>query len=151
MGGYGSGFRSGGRRTTVEEFPTLSIQSFRERLHAGSSGTLSWTSQGELVFQVNWSVQWPPRGPLIALEYLPPGCASQRILVTLLTTPSAFGGVRQWLQCPLVANGSPCNRRAGRLYLPAGTQLFGCRACHQLSYRSSQEAHWMERIFARFG
>lgn len=151
MGGYGCGFRSGGRRTTVEECPTLSIQHFRDRFHAGSSGTLSWTSQGEPVLEVKWSVQWPSHTPKIALEYLALGREPVRILVTLQTTPSDFGGVRQWFQCPLAVNGSPCNRRVGRLYLPPGTQLFGCRECHRLSYRSSQEAHRDQRLFGGMG
>jgi hypothetical protein len=56
-----------------------------------------------------------------------------------------------WFQCPLMVNGSACNRRVGRLYLPPGARFFGCRACHLLSYQSSQTAHRDERMFAQFG
>ena len=38
-----------------------------------------------------------------------------------------------------------------KLYLPPQAKYFGCRKCHDLSYRSSQEAHQTERALARFG
>lgn len=50
----------------------------------------------------------------------------------LLTTPAYFGGVRYWLTCPLEMS---C-KRLRTLYLPPGAQDFGCRECHDLTYRS---------------
>ena len=38
-----------------------------------------------------------------------------------------------------------------QLYLPPGGRYFGCRECHGLAYRSSQEAHQEERLFAAWG
>src|SRR5205823_10573823 len=74
-----------------------------------------------------------------------------RIPVRLETTPTQFGGRRWWFTCPLVVRGVPCCRRVGKLYLPPGARYFGCRKCHDLSYRSSQEAHQAERVFGKLG
>ena len=67
----------------------------------------------------------------------------------LQTTPAQFGGQRWWFTCPLIVDGMACNRRAGKLFLPPGAKYFGCRTCHGLTYRSCQEAHQTERLFAR--
>jgi len=48
----------------------------------------------------------------------------------------------------LTVNGVACNRRVGKLYLPPGGRYFGCRACYDLAYRSSQRAHQLERTLA---
>jgi hypothetical protein len=72
-----------------------------------------------------------------------------RIPVRLEMTPTQFGGRRFWFVCPLIMRGVPCTRRAAKLYLPPGGRYFACRRCHNLTYRSSQEAHQMERLFAR--
>jgi hypothetical protein len=59
-------------------------------------------------------------------------------LIHLQTTRPNFGGVRWWFTCPLERNGRPCNRRSGKLYLPPRADLFGCRICYDLTYRSVQ-------------
>jgi hypothetical protein len=59
--------------------------------------------------------------------------------VQLATTRPRFGGLRWWFICPLVVNGRACGRRVGKLYLPPGGRYFGCRHCHELTYRSAQE------------
>lgn len=50
------------------------------------------------------------------------------------STECNYGGSRLWFVCPLVVKGVRCGRRCRILYLDNG--LFGCRYCHQLSYRS---------------
>ena len=74
-----------------------------------------------------------------------------RIPIRLQATRPGFGGRRWWLTCPLMVAGIACNRRIGKLYLPPGARYFGCRQCHDLTYRSSQEAHQTERLFGQFG
>lgn len=71
-----------------------------------------------------------------------------RIAICLQTTPAQFGGERCWFTCPLIVDGTECNRRVGKLNLPAGARYFGRRECHTLTYRSCQEAHQRERLFA---
>ena len=57
--------------------------------------------------------------------------------VQLQTTRPYFGGLRWWFTCPLVVNGRACRRRVRKLYLKGS--YFGCRICHDLTYRSAQE------------
>jgi hypothetical protein len=61
--------------------------------------------------------------------------------VRLMATAPRFGGLRWWFICPLIVSGRPCNRRVGVLHLPPDARYFGCRHCHQLTYRSCQESH----------
>jgi hypothetical protein len=53
--------------------------------------------------------------------------------------PCRFGGRRYWLICPLFRDGIACRRRVRKLFLPPGGRYFGCRTCHDLTYRSAQE------------
>src|SRR5262249_40379452 len=80
-----------------------------------------------------------------------PNGESISIPVRLATTATQCGGRRWWFVCPLTVRGIACNRRAGKLYLPPGAKYFGCRKCHDLTYRSCQEAHQTERLFGRLG
>jgi hypothetical protein len=59
--------------------------------------------------------------------------------IRLLTTRCNYGGVRYWLQCPLIRNGKLCFRRVRKLYLPPGARYFGCRCCHNLTYTIQRE------------
>jgi hypothetical protein len=89
-------------------------------------------------------------GPTLALHYHQ-GETDVQMRIPLQATYPAFGGLRWWFTCPLIVNGVACNRRVGKLFLPPGAQYFGCRHCHNLSYRSSQEAHQWERIAVLLG
>jgi hypothetical protein len=61
--------------------------------------------------------------------------------VLMSTTPSNLpsnAGWRWWFVCPLTVNGQSCFRRVGVLYSHSG--WFGCRHCHNLTYRSCKES-----------
>jgi len=62
---------------------------------------------------------------------------SQWVAIPLQKTFLCSGGHRWWFTCPI----TDCGRRVGVLYLPPGGDFFGCRHCHDLTYRSSQESH----------
>jgi len=62
--------------------------------------------------------------------------------IQMVTTRPHFGGVRWWFLCPLRPNGRPCGRRVRGVYLSG--DYFGCRKCHDLTYRSTQE--WDGRL-----
>lgn len=64
--------------------------------------------------------------------------------IRLVTTSCHLGGVRWWLVCPLSTDAVACGRRARKLYLRG--RYFGCRDCHGLTYRSSQESD--SRVYA---
>jgi putative DNA primase/helicase len=44
----------------------------------------------------------------------------------------------------VLKNEASCNRRRAFLYLPPKASHFGCRLCHHLTYRSSQESHLID-------
>jgi hypothetical protein len=61
-------------------------------------------------------------------------------ILELVPVRQRFGGVRRFLRCPLVGpDGKACRRRVRALYLPECRRFLGCRWCHNLTYRSSQE------------
>lgn len=59
--------------------------------------------------------------------------ASDRPSVAQPTITSSSPGQRRWLACP------NCGRRMFKLYRPPNSQVFACRKCHDLTYRSVQE------------
>lgn len=102
-------YRSGNSFSVSYEVQTLDLDNSRVRLF------YSWTWNGQSEPQ---SADYP---------------------VALTTTRLRFGGLRWWFICPLIVNGQECNRRVGKLYLPARARYFGCRHCHDLTYQSAQE------------
>ena len=67
--------------------------------------------------------------------------------ISITTTPCYYGGVRYWFLCPAVVDGVLCENRVGKLYLPPGGELFGCRQCYGLTYESCQQSHKYDRVF----
>ncbi len=145
MGGPGSGNldRGQGKKPTVEQSLGLAIQEIRGLIFGGSA-TVTWTWASGVKSSVGCYVTCG-NGPTLTLHYRWCDREDLQIPVRLQSTPVHLGGERWWFTCPLVVNGVACNRRAGKLYLPPGAKYFGCRTCHDLTYRSSQEAHVEER------
>ena len=56
--------------------------------------------------------------------------------VDLVTTKCGFGGERFWFLCPITIDGKPCGKRVAVLY--KGNDFFGCRECHNLTYKSQK-------------
>lgn len=151
MGGIGSGnwFRSGKKRT-VEESLAVAISDFRRRLENNASGTVVWKRPDGSKSSIGYLITLQPT-PALNLHYRWRNSEDIKIPVRLQSTPTPFGGKRWWFTCPLAVSGAACNRRIGKLYLPPGARYFGCRKCHDLTYRSCKEAHQMDRLFARLG
>ena len=151
MGGFGSGnWYRFEKKSTVEDSLTLGIREFRERLYPDSSGTFTWTWASGNKSSIGYRITGDDE-PTITLNYRRQDSEDVEIPIRLQTTPTNFGGERWWFICPLIVNGVVCNRRVGKLYLPPGARYFGCRKCHDLTYRSSQEAHQAERLFTGLG
>lgn len=149
MGGFGSGdWCRVNRKTTVEESLKLAVKEFRGQLNPYACGKFVWTLASGGKFSVGYHVT-SDVPPSVLLHYRLSGAEEVQILVELQTTPTRFGGQRHWFTCPLSVNGKACARRAGKLYLPPGARYFGCRKCHELTYRSSQTAHQEERLIGR--
>src|SRR5437868_3576307 len=153
MGGSGSGnwYRWQTRKSTVEESLVVSMRDFRKRLYRGAAGTFTWTWASGSKSSIGYFVTWNHDAPTVTLHYRWRDSEDVRIPVLLETTPTQFGGRRWWFTCPLVVRGVHCCRRAAKLYLPPGARYFGCRRCHDLTYRSSQEAHHEERLLNHVG
>ena len=159
MGGSGSTrWNNHNKKTTTEECWTLDVLRFS--LHkpvsyplCGSLGAIRIKDRRTL--QVRYSLAEEEHTPVLNLSYstttgrgLPRRECKER--VQLLTTEPNFGEVRWWFSCPFrVDDGEQqCGRRVGKLYLPAGKHCFGCRKCHDLTYKSSQESHIYDNIYA---
>ncbi len=76
---------------------------------------------------------------------------SMNYFVCLTTTPCNYGGERYWFICPVAG----CNRRVALLY--GYDEIFACRHCYQLVYRSQRETdndrviRQAEKIRSRLG
>lgn len=96
-----------------------------------------WTNAatGALTFSVGYTVEpsWED-GWILILRYTLYGQDIELGVPLQTTRPK-----RWWLTCPLWPDGKPCSRRVGKLYLPPRELCFGCRRCHDLTYRSAQE------------
>lgn len=148
MGGLGSGnFLERKKKATVEQSLGLAIGKFRGSFFRGMQGTTTWTWRNGRESKIGWFVGWDD-WPALTIYYRWDNREDVRFSVRLQTTPTQFGGKRWWFTCPLNVDGVACNRRVGTLYLPPGAKLFGCRACHRLTYRSCQQAHKAERLDA---
>jgi len=148
MGGPGSGnWYRWDSKTTVEDSLSLGIG----RLAPGASGRITWTYGDRPAGSVGYEVSLGSDGPTVTLIYRWNDEEDIRLPILLQATRPALGGRRWWFTCPLTVAGVPCNRRVGRLYLPPGARYFGCRHCHRLAYRSSQEAHQVERALGVLG
>ena len=158
MGGYGSGrWERPTRKTCVEACRVLDVSDFSRHklLRIGTKCEVCWTPEdpvahvASIKFRVGVNQEG---GHTFYINYDWSNYEkSERIEIPIrleMTRPN-FGGLRWWFRCPLFLDGEPCNRRASKLYLPPEGRYFGCRRCHQLTYRSSQEAHWFERLPAR--
>jgi hypothetical protein len=148
MGGVGSGNRYQTRAVTVEESLTVAIRDIYSRRCSSLTGKLRWTwgcgSESSIGYFFTWG-----EVPSVTLHYRLGDGDDIRLPIRLQTTATQFGGQRFWLTCPIINDGVACNCRVAKLHLPGGQKYFGCRECHGLSYRSSQEAHFLERLISR--
>jgi hypothetical protein len=153
MGGPGSGnhhpwWRSR-KKTVVEDCLQLDATRWmRDGLFKAGAvvcGNWCWTYRSGGGFSVNYEVNMlDPSSPFVQLTYSWIWTSTQKqesadYLIQLVTSRPRFGGLRWWFICPLVVNGRQCGRRVGKLYLPPPSRYFGCRHCHNLTYRSVQE------------
>jgi hypothetical protein len=155
MGGSGSGrWKYHNKKLTTEECWALEVADLpQDTVDGGTLSGVLWALRldGERsVLCVRWALQLRGESPVLTLSYRPCRRAERRELtdrVTLLATKPHFGGTRSWFACPFSSKDrEPCERRVGKLYLPPGELRFGCRQCHTLTYKSSQESHRHDRL-----
>lgn len=120
-------------RLTVEQCQVLNIGAMQRAglLKVGKSW--DWWLNG---VQGTTRLRFTLDGDLLHASFSAPSSTGDEVTINqefiLLSTPAYFGGVRYWLTCPLDTSG----RKLRTLYIPPGAQQFGCRKCHNLTYRS---------------
>ena len=146
MGGLGSTrWAWYNKKTQVEECIKLSISNIKGSLKPRCLTSLTWSQGGEKIANIGLLIQGSGDPEVVWLMYSAFRFGSEKkkyeYPVYLQTTPLPWGGHRYWFSCPLKPRGIICGRRVKDLYLPPGYEIFGCRHCYDLTYRSSQEAH----------
>ncbi|OWK41144.1 hypothetical protein [Fimbriiglobus ruber] len=160
MGGLGSGKRFGRRtKPLADDCWDIDTVYFGRRglLKPGThqSGDLTRTYTSLLGQERSSTIEYTidlrdPDRAYVELRYrLVLADTSFTYPVRLVSTGCAFGGVRWWFLCPLVRDGVPCRRRVRVLYLRGG--YYGCRACHRLSYASTQNSDRRVSAYRRAG
>jgi hypothetical protein len=140
MGGSGSTrWRSNKKRVVVEDCKVLTLSGL---LSGPSQGVITWRRFDQVTGRVNYRIErnqdYEPI--LLKLSYILTSTDEEMHCgISLGQTRLAWGRYRYWLLCPIVNNGMPCGKRVTKLYLPPRGKFFGCRDCHNLSYRSRQE------------
>lgn len=151
MGGPGSGrWIRHDRKMTVEECACLDVKALVDLASRSclTRGVLSWRDNNDPRESVNFAVD--PVGRDFAFLRLSFIHGNRRRLqggICLECRPQPIGGSRWWFRCPLIVDGSSCNRVVTKLYL-RGCR-FACRHCHDLTYTSSQQSHVLERLLVR--
>lgn len=147
MGGYGSGRSKYATTPTVEECRTLAVNALTDIVdYPGAEVIIRWGSEDNSGASINVSLEAPhdaDRAQHIRLEYTVLDRRSgeerpQDYHVPLEYTECNFGGVRPWFRCPGIIENEHCDRRVGKLYQPPLEDLFLCRHCYALGYRSSR-------------
>ena len=134
MGGCGSGRRqTPDRHRQVESCLILDVDAIPRPIAAGNEGDVDLTLRlAPDRARCSYLLRRDGRG--FELVLWTPANSSIVGRIRLDHGPAALGGVRPYLICP------SCQCRARELYWPLeGMGAFGCRRCHQLAYRSSQE------------
>lgn len=150
MGGYGSSrWNWHYKKHTVEESLRVNIKTIYPNLRVGYTGWLWWKVGERITGNISYQVEGSGANPeSIRLIYTvtdnQTGSKSDyNYPVKLVTTPTPWGALRWWFTCP------DCGRRCGCIYKPPGGHVFTCRQCANLTYRSSQESHQYDSMFAR--
>jgi hypothetical protein len=156
MGGFGSGNRNerSPKKYVVEDCLSLDATRWMREgiLDVGIQHCASWcwyldSSKTQKLATIDYEVDCASPDSQVWLSYTI-AASGERIdyPISLENTEPKYGGLRWWFLCPLSLNGLRCKRRVTKLYLPPGGRYFGCRRCYDLTYRSCQEAHKIERM-----
>lgn len=144
MGGIGSG-RHGKRseKVLVEETRRLKISSFRGLLEECPEKQVVFRFGTRNPFLVFANVLLLDGKQFLVLRYIPKSYGQEMVELEVEVV-QGNNGLKCYFRCPLDSDG--CLGRVSSLHLPLRTPNFGCRKCHDLTYRSSQTAHYAERF-----
>jgi len=139
MGSVLSGSRNSrwNRKLTIEECTRLHITQFFGLISGTVGGFV--LSRGRRDIEVHFRTDMELR--TVSLRYWKNETTILDAIINLDQTDTRFGGKRWWFLCY-------CDRRVADLYLRPRAYDFACRHCLQLTYRSSQLAHSLDREMA---
>ena len=145
-------------RWTVEDCKTITTKFLNEHKYFNGGvrwGSMSWSRNGQKTGSISFGVSIMGTGDYLRLCYTQTNEEKEEktefdYKVRLTWTPCHFGGRRWWFICPLIVDGKACSHRVGVLYLANG-KYFGCRHCHNLTYKSSKESHSFDRLYRVIG
>ena len=145
-------------RLTVEECETITTSFLNKHKYFDGGvylGELAWRLNGEKTGSIVIVVSTVENKEYIRFLYVQTNRGTSEkteldYIARLESTPCYFGGRRWWFSCTLITNGRVCGRRVGSLHL-AGSEYFGCRHCHNLTYKSCKENHHFDAYLKRKG
>lgn len=151
MGGYGSG-RKQEKRATVEDCLVLSMRPLLKLIEAGPgpAGTVTWSSGGQKRAEISVAFENVDGWSFLRFHYAMGSGEVKRdmsylVEVVPVTLPS--GGRKWYFLCP--GHSGTCRRRCSKLYLGAGSSVFACRECHDLTYTSRRESRKWDSLYRR--
>jgi hypothetical protein len=163
MGGFGSGrWKFHDKRRTVDGSLVLDIRQFRMRglmkPDLQKEGVLKWERREKVFASIGFSMDLHAGEEGLRLRYRAAKQDNSWQSDIDYTIPidelrSHVCPVRFYFLCPLYLKNSEfqCLRRCQKLYMPAGATRFGCRDCHNLTYRSCQNSHEWDTFLRHFG
>ena len=137
MGGYGSGRPA--YRCKAEDFRRLDANLMHRAgvFKQGRVGGWQRTVNGEHADYVSYAMEEYGLRFIYRSRSWGGDWQSRNYVVSLDWRPCNYGGARPYFRCPGVRCGRYCGRSVIKLY---GGDLFLCRHCHELAYRSQSEA-----------
>jgi hypothetical protein len=141
MGGLGSGRWNWHRKKTPAEhcrWFTVAVLVGDQPPAAGRAAKLVWAAVGGVESELAFA--FTTRHTAVLAYGWGTGADRKEFAypLDLVGLPTPNGGIRYLARCPLSVNGVRCPRRVAKLYQPPRSPYFGCRFCHQLTYRSRQ-------------
>jgi len=135
-------------KMTVEQTLDVSIDEITRKMksHRTSSGKFAWELGEWKDAELLWVYRIRSGQPSIEFRFRYDTEPSVEQRIELLKSNTNFGGQRLWFKCPADIKGQPCARRVGKLYIPPGAKYMACRHCYCLTYQSSQEAGYHDRL-----
>jgi len=122
------------RKLTIEECVRIRVGQFSGLIGGAEGGFALWLGPRQV--EIQFCIE-PGKRTLFLKDWDDENSILDMV-VNLDQTNTRFGGKRSWFRCG-------CEKRVADLYLKPRTNEFRCRHCSQLTYRSSQQAHSLER------
>ena len=134
MGGYGSG-RRWGSKDTIEDYSRIDVLWMKRRsyLENGSSGSLTWSRNGEAYSTINYRIEFGTLRLIYKSRHRGEDWQNVDYCIPLSWSDCRFGGSRPYFIC----QGLGCGKRVQHLY--AGNPYFVCRHCMNLGYACQRE------------